>query len=164
MSCSSSSASSNSGLLGPGLRRDVDGLSHRLSVLKAGLADLASSGGAGAKASKDCRREVHAAEEFLAEVKQVSKGRSSVIPFQCNCSCQKVENGFHGHSRSSPQRRNWREREVKTRARLASNASNLSTLKQTCTLMHTCRLFRIFDGRPDSRQSAKLGGITDERG
>ena len=83
MSCSSSSsASSNSGLVGPGLRRDVDGLSHRLSVLRAGLADLAASGGAGAAASEDCRREVRAAEEFLADVKQVSKGRRSITAFQ----------------------------------------------------------------------------------
>merc|ERR1719422_575971 len=70
---SSSSSSSNGGLngLGPSLRRDVAGLSHRLSVLKAGLADLAASGCARAAASEACQGEVRTAQECLAEVKQV---------------------------------------------------------------------------------------------
>ena len=70
---SSSSSSNGGGLngLGPALRRDVAGLSHRLSVLKAGLADLAASGCARAAASEACQGEVRTAQECLAEVKQV---------------------------------------------------------------------------------------------
>ena len=72
MSSPTSSSSSSNGLgLGPTLRRDVAGLSHRLSVLKAGLADLAASGCARAAASEACQGEVRTAQECLAEVKQV---------------------------------------------------------------------------------------------
>ena len=63
-------SSSNSGL-GPSLCRDVAGLSHRLSVLKAGLADLKASGCARASASEACEKEVRTTEQCLAEVKQV---------------------------------------------------------------------------------------------
>ena len=69
---SSPTSTSSSGGLGPSLRRDVAGLSHRLSVLKAGLADLATSGCARAAASEACGKEVRNTEEYLAEVKQVT--------------------------------------------------------------------------------------------
>ena len=65
-----SSPTSSSGL-GPSLRRDVAGLSHRLSVLKAGLADLAASGCARAAASEACEKEVRTTEECVAKVQQV---------------------------------------------------------------------------------------------
>ena len=68
---SSPTSTSSSGGLGPSLRRDVAGLSHRLSVLKAGLADLAASGCARAVTSEACEKEVRTTEECLAEVKQV---------------------------------------------------------------------------------------------
>ena len=89
MSSPTSSSSSRSGGLnglGPTLRRDVAGLSHRLSVLKAGLADLAASGRAGAAASEACQGEVRTARECLAEVKQV---RCLILHFQLT-SCWQV--------------------------------------------------------------------------
>jgi hypothetical protein len=53
------------------LRRDVSALSHRLSVLKAALGDLAIGSASRAKAGEECGKEVEDAQKYMDEVKEV---------------------------------------------------------------------------------------------